>query len=465
MMEFDAWHLPGFRGDRPLRSLVATDEVVIRHPLLTEADLRDQCRRLLHARSKLRERTTTETVASLAASAGRLQQGPLREQALALLPFTTGYSAAMAERVLDRMAADWRRDALLELVRVDLGSADALDDYSERPGENRAVLAVGPALTFNVFSGNVPGVAVTALVRCLLVGSAVLGKTASGEPVLPVLFARALAEVDPPLADALALSYWPGAEKGLRAAALEQADAVVVYGGSDAVETFRMEAPPGTRVVSHGPRVSAAFVAREALADAAQARRIAADLAGAVSLFDQQGCVSPHVAFVEKDGAVTPEEFASLLEVAMDDLADSLPRGRLRSDEVAAFRREAEAAEFRALAGSGSRLLGSPGRDFAIAFQDEGDFVPSCLNRFLHLSAVQNLETAIRRLDRLRAVVQTAGLAARPPRRQPLARLLAAAGFSRVTSLREMPWPPPTWHHDGAGPLRELIRWVDLESD
>jgi hypothetical protein len=26
-----------------------------------------------------------------------------------------------------------------------------------------------------------------------------------------------------------------------------------------------------------------------------------------------------------------------------------------------------------------------------------------------------------------------------------------------------MPWPPPEWHHDGASPLRELVRWVDLE--
>ncbi|MBD0320994.1 MAG: hypothetical protein ICV87_11715, partial [Gemmatimonadetes bacterium] len=44
-----------------------------------------------------------------------------------------------------------------------------------------------------------------------------------------------------------------------------------------------------------------------------------------------------------------------------------------------------------------------------------------------------------------------------------LAASLARAGVARVAALGNMAWPPQTWHHDGRPPLRELVRWCDLE--
>jgi hypothetical protein len=38
-------------------------------------------------------------------------------------------------------------------------------------------------------------------------------------------------------------------------------------------------------------------------------------------------------------------------------------------------------------------------------------------------------------------------------------------GASRVVPLGSMAWPPPWWHHDGHPPLRDLVRWCDLEMD
>ena len=33
----------------------------------------------------------------------------------------------------------------------------------------------------------------------------------------------------------------------------------------------------------------------------------------------------------------------------------------------------------------------------------------------------------------------------------------------RITTLDRIPWPPAHAHHDGAPPLRELLRWTDRE--
>jgi hypothetical protein len=45
-----------------------------------------------------------------------------------------------------------------------------------------------------------------------------------------------------------------------------------------------------------------------------------------------------------------------------------------------------------------------------------------------------------------------------------LAQRFAAAGATRITTFERMPWPPMDGHHDGRGPLSELVRWVDLEA-
>ncbi len=59
--------------------------------------------------------------------------------------------------------------------------------------------------------------------------------------------------------------------------------------------------------------------------------------------------------------------------------------------------------------------------------------------------------------------VQTVALEGAGERREELAEALARAGVVRIPSLEATPWPPPWWHHDGAGPLRVLLRWTDLE--
>ena len=41
---------------------------------------------------------------------------------------------------------------------------------------------------------------------------------------------------------------------------------------------------------------------------------------------------------------------------------------------------------------------------------------------------------------------------------------MARLGVSRIAPMEKVPWPPSWWHHDGSGPLRDLVRWTDLES-
>ena len=414
------------------------------------------------------ERPVSEIVDALDAAAARLADpdDPLRRQADRLLPAATGYSPAQSTLVLDRMTADWRGDRLRALLRAELGDPAVLDGFVAM-GPGRRARAYGARLAFHVFAGNVPGVAVTSMIRSLLVKSPVLGKLASGQPVLPVLFADAVASVDPGLAGALAVTYWPGGSEAAgaaaaEAAAVEAADLVVVYGG-DAVEAaFRARVPPPRRLVVHGPRFSAGIVGRAALTG--DPGPLARAVARSVAAFDQHGCVSPHALWVEDPGGDGAAAFAGALADALEAVEAELPRGAVGPGEAGAIQQERGAAELRGHATGRVRVFASPDTSWTVVLDDDPAFRPSCLNRFLYVHPVGAVEEA---LDALRSVggrLQSVALAGvEGVARDRLAHALAAVGATRVTTFDALPWPPPPWHHDGGSPLRELLRWVDLE--
>jgi hypothetical protein len=466
-MTLNAFHLPALPHPPTTTWSYGKGEegVQLRVARLDAAMLRRQAEALVEARERHLARRPVQQVARVVARvAARLADpaDPLRRAAEAALPQVTGYSAPMIRRVLDGMIVDWRMDRIRDLLRSELGDPRVLDEFRPRwsaPGKERAF---GPRLATHVFSGNVPGVAVTSLIRSLLVKAATLGKTAVGEPLLPALFARGVAEEDAGLGECLAVTYWPGGDQALETVALGTAEVAVVYGGAEAVAAVRAATPPETRVLVYGPKLSFGVVGREALDDAeGTARAAALDAA----TFDQQGCVSPHLFYVEEGGAVEPREWAKLLAAQMQAVERDFPRGTLSPSEASAIRQLRGEAEFAQLAGSGTELFASAqGTSWTVIYEPDSGFTPSCLNRVVRVKPVAGLEEVPPRVAGMGPLLQSVGVAASPERTGELAGELGRLGASRVAPLGRMAWPPSTWHHDGRPPLRDLLRWCDLEA-
>jgi hypothetical protein len=459
---FDAFHLPrGVTAGSSLQTLEARS-LTCRYPRPTAALLGDAIAALRRAGHELAERPVAEIVEIIDAAAARLGDpaDPLRQRAEACIPLATGYSPAMARLVLDRMAADWRSDALNRLLEAELGDPAVLDRFLPA-GHRRATRACGPALSFHIFAGNVPGVAVTALVRSLLVKSPALAKLASGEPVLPVLFADAVASVDADVGDALAVTYWPGGDTVPEAEALGAADLVVAYGGDEVVASVRRRVRPEQRLVVHGPRFSAGLVTAAALEE--DGETVAHEVAAAVACFDQHGCVSPHTVWVEDPQGHRVDGFVDAVAGELRRLGRDLPRGDLDAAEMSRIHQERGAAEMRGHAGHPVRVVAGEGTGWTVVVDADPAFRPSCLNRFLYILPVPSVQHAVDALTPHGAYLQSVAVAGPPDIRTRLAGPLAAVGATRVTTFERLPWPPPEWHHDGRGPLRELLRWVDIE--
>jgi hypothetical protein len=272
--------------------------------------------------------------------------------------------------------------------------------------------------------------------------------------VLPALFARALREVDAELADCLAVVYWPGGTRELEAVALAAADAVVVYGGEDVVESVSGRTAPGTRLVVHGPRISIGLVSRNAGLGAAR------DIAAATAAYDQQGCVSPHVVYVETGGPLDPLALAQAIADELESLQATQPRRRINASEAVAIRDARTRAEF-----AGKALFGPDHTGFTVIYDADDDaLVTSCLNRTLYVKAIADASALKAVLEPHRSLLQSVALEGfSSDEILPVATLLADCGVTRLTTFERLPWPPMHWRHDGRGPLQELLTWHDLD--
>lgn len=445
----------GFRG--------GALELPIAH--FTPALLDRQIERLRDARARhLADRPVREIVQAVDRVAGRLldDSDPLRQEAVDGVAAVTGFSTPMTRYILDRMAADWRAAPLLALLEAEFGKPEVLDRF-ERISAQTSRLALGPGVTFHNFAGNVPGVAVTSLIRALLVKSASLAKTASGEPILAPLFAQALMAEDSGLGACLAVGYWVGTDTDLARSALAGADAVIAYGGNRAVEALRERAPGGVPFLGYGHHVSFGIVGREAL-NGDEARRAAAAAALAVATFDQHGCVSPHLFYVEAGGELTPAGWAEMVARELEGLEVKLPRGVPTAGESIAIREARSEAEFAGLAGGGGALhASSGGTAWTVILDPDPSFVTSCLNRMVRVKPVASLDQVADLVTGFGSALQTVGFAGAPERFATIAERLARLGATRITDLSSMPWPPPDWRHDGRPPLADLVRWCELE--
>lgn len=442
-------------------------------PVLTAAQMTALAQRVRTAAARhLRPLPVADIIAILDQVVARLldRSHPVRQQAEVWLPVVSGLDAEMVRLGLTAFFKTFRAPQLRRFVAEDFANPGVLDGFQPTP-KGGAVRAFGPDLLVHNWAGNVPALALWSLVCGLLVKAGSVGKLPSAEPLFAGWFAQLLAEVHPPLADCLAVVWWSGAgvESGDDAASAlyAQADTVLAYGGNEALDAIRRRLPVTTRFLPHGHKLGLGLVSAAAL-DTLKAPALARQAAWDVARYDQQGCYSPHVFYVERGGAVSPRAFAAYLAAELANLQQRFPRRALDLDEAAAVAKWEQGVEWAALAGGKSRaadvLLRGPQARWSLAYSEVlQPLAPTAQHRSIQVIAVDALDHAIPGLAAHGRFLQTAGLAAAPGELYRLAGLLGAAGVSRISAIGAMSAPEAGWHHDGRFNLLDLVRMTEIE--
>ncbi len=219
----------------------------------------------------------------------------------------------------------------------------------------------------------------------------------------------------------------------------------VIYGGAETMEYFRNWLEPGTRIIEHGPKLSAAFVFSER-------GGIFQDLAEDVMRYGQRGCLSLQMIYVNGDVENFCEKLASALEAwGRSSVAPS-------PSEAGGVRNERELARFRIANGANLKLWESTGTVNWTVLMDgeDAELRPGPGSGFVRVSPMPEIispETLGSEIEHLStAIVEPVTAAEKldeiaPPR-------ICAAGRAQEPGI--------FWHPDGEMPLAGLVRWRDL---
>ncbi len=370
-----------------------------------------------------------------------------------LAPATAPFSA-----VLEICAGpDFRKWA-----RTEVQPLEALEKFVPGP-DGAPVRALGPALALHALPGNVPLIWLPVFLACIFMRSPCLLKPSHEDPLSPALFCRTLAEKLPALAAALGVIPWRGGESDLETEFLRQAEALIVYGGDEAVNSLAGRLSPEAKLLAHGPRFAAGVITREA-SGPGRLETVAAAAARDALLYDGRGCLSLSSIYIEQGGLYAPEESAAIIAQALAAASAALPAGRLDPDSAALQRSWRGRLKARALAGRPGQLWADPnGLDWACFFDRELNPPEVAFQRAVWISPIPDIQELEGRLAARRGRLHALAFAGPEARRAAMAEILAPLGLTRLTSFGSLQTPPLNWPHGGTSPFRRLMSWTRVE--
>jgi hypothetical protein len=360
----------------------------------------------------------------------------------------------MVRFILDNLFKNLTRPVLIQLLEEELGDPALCDRFRPKKKGTGFTRVIGPRLITHILPGNISGTAVISLVCGLLAKSANLAKVSTDELLLPVLFARSLHQIRPELAESIAVLTWENRAVDITRAAFKKAELAIVYGSDETIAQVREQIPATIRTLLHGHKLSLGIIARESIRKEV-AERAAVDIA----LYDQMGCLSPHVYYVESLGEVTPLEFTQWLSQALYAISNQLPKKETPPEIAARIQQLRGSLPLRE-----GKVFPSPkGVDWTVLYDPDPRFSASPLSRTIWVKPIDNLSEIITLLEPIRASLQAIGIAIPENRQSVLIPAIAKMGASRICPIGQMQTPPITWHHDGHFRLANLLRFVDWE--
>lgn len=389
--------------------------------------------------------------------------GP-RKLSLDTISVVTGFSReTVAESIVIEMESSLAAD-MWKALRSEIGDPLFLDGFQYSRELNGLRRAYGPALIVSFFSENIPALPHLLFMRAALIKSACLGKMASGEPTFAPLYLKTIEEIDPEMARAMAVLYWPGGCESVEKAAFDNADALILFGGIKACNALLERVPRRIPVLVHGHKMGFGAVGKQRMTKAGL-KDLAKAVAYDVAMFDQQACLAPHCYYIEEGGEVSPLEFAEVLAQELAVLNEKIPRGAVTIGEAAAINQLRGKYEMRELKGEPVAVFTSPaGTDWTVVYEkDPFLFTPSPLNRFIRIIGVADLFQILPTLTPLGPFLQNAAVAIGDDREAGFIDQLGQLGLTRITAPGNMATPSMMWRHDGIAPLSALLRWCDVE--
>ena len=202
-----------------------------------------------------------------------------------------------------------KRDSLLYKLETELGPSFVCGDAyvpNQEGGFRTERLPLG--VLFHIAAGNAEALPAYSAAEGLLAGNINLLKLPHADDGLSIALLKELTMLEPRLAPYIYVFDPPSSDLPAMKAMASLADAVVIWGGDEAVKAVRRLAPPGVRIIEWGHRISFAYVTSWA------SNEELAGLASHIFRTNQLFCSSCQGIFYDSGAVEEAEAFAGLLQ-------------------------------------------------------------------------------------------------------------------------------------------------------
>jgi len=285
---------------------------------------------------------------------------------------------------------------------------------------------------FHIGAGNVPGLGAYSVLEGLLTGNINILKPSS-EDMVSSFILRELVRLEPRLRSYLYVFSFSSRDTRRLKRLISIADAVVLWGGDQAVSALRSLMPPEKRLIEWGHKFSFVYVTKQGL----KMEEKIAGLAYHLEATRQRLCSSCQTIYIDTEDSGVVKEFTGKLEEAIN-------RIYLDADSLATLRASAR------------NTLINQSCALSAAIHGRGEIYTGgcpveCLPR----------ERALGVLRKTPVSLQTVGLICEEREREELSRLFYRAGAVRIRPPKEMSRHMPEGAHDGEYPLLRYTKIVE----
>ena len=322
---------------------------------------------------------------------------PYYQQCLDKLPTLLNYAPKMVETGLAMIPSLFSRKTMLERISH-LGNHHLLD-YPVYNGSGRLLRAIPSGVVCHIAAGNTFLGAIDSLLFGITTKNINILKMSSSDRFFPIIFMEALKEADTEniLFPYLTVTYWSQRNTEVIDIVKQNSDVILLFGGEEAVKSFKKDIASKCEVLAFGPKVSFGIVTAEQTVEelALAAKGFATDIV----FWEQRACTACQNIFIEQSD--NTDLFIKMLFSELEQTGLDYPQEKVDIDAAVEIRKQREVALWEQFNNNGQVLEGTTS-NHTIIVKNTNNLSDSPLERTVIVNIVDNwtsiLEGSVRLL-------------------------------------------------------------------
>ena len=371
-----------------------------------------------------------------------------------------GISPVLAEIYLKQIEHMLSKDAINKRLCTELGvDFDMPKILTYMHSGTTAIQTIAPlGVLFHITAGNVDGLPFISLLDGLLTGNINIVKLPKEEGGITVQLLQEMFKIAPSLCEYVYVFDYSSKDISAMQKFAKAADAIVVWGGDEAVSAVRRLADPNTKIIEWGHKISFAYVAKDGITEEALEK-----LAYNICFTNQLFCSSCQGIFLDTDDMNEVHEFCQRFLSVLERVSGENP---FMLDAAAQLFIQAEVtltSYHKKIEGNKSGCCIFRGTDCSVTAYTDSKLEASMMYRNPWVKPLKR-ENIIG-LRKYKSYLQTAALICSGQDRAELSQRLIKAGLIKVSDGLEMSNYALGESHDGIFTLRAYTKIVSQPSE